>query len=233
VQDSKTRARPGPTHAHPWAPAIANEVLELLRRFPVPLFVPAAGIGLVANALQLVRNPLAVVGVAVALALLFELYVAYVERLVMAAEAGAATIRITALTWHALPLVPALFVASIAALALPLAASGALVLPGVWLLTRWSLFAPAIARNRLGPGAALALSNELVRGRFWFAFATATVPLLVEHGVVHGTALAAEPVLGSDALAMVAAGIAVAAASPVAALSISLVFDRLVARRDA
>jgi len=189
--------------------------------------VPAAGLGLVADALQLVESPLAAVGVSLALVVAFEGYVAYAERLVIAARFDPATIRILALTRRAVPLVPALLVASAAAIALPLAASGLLIVPGLWLLTRWSLFAPAIARDRLGPVASLRRSSSLVRGRFPFVFAAATLPLLVEHAVVHATALTAESVVSSSVLAMMLAGIAVAAVSPFAALSVSLAFDSL------
>jgi hypothetical protein len=59
---------------------------------------------------------------------------------------------------------PALVAASALAVALPLAATGLLVIPGLWLFTRWSLFAPAIVHERLGPLASLARSAALVRG---------------------------------------------------------------------
>ena len=195
-------------------------------RYPTALIVPAAGLGLVADALQLVEGPLATIGVSLALAVVFEGYVAYVERLVMATESDPRAIRVFALTRRALPLVPALFLASLAAIALPMTASGLLVLPGLWLLTRWSLFAPAIARENLGPVEGLRRSSELIRGRFAFAFGAATLPLLVEHAVVHATALTAES-LASPPVAFVIAGVTVAGVSPFAALSVSLAFDRL------
>ena len=205
---------------------LAWEVLSIMRRYPTALIVPAAGLGLVADALQLVEGTLATIGVSLALAVLFEGYVAYVERLVMAAESDPRAIRVFALTRRALPLVPALFLASLAAIALPLAASGLLVLPGLWLLTRWSLCAPAIARDNLGPVEGLRRSSGLVRGRFAFAFGAATLPLLVEHAVVHATALSSES-LAPAPLAFVVAGVTVAGVSPFAALSVSLAFDRL------
>jgi hypothetical protein len=211
-------------------PHLLTELLSILRRHPVALMVPAAGLGGVADTLQVVQSPLAVIGVSLAIAVLFECYVAYVERLVIATRARATPIRVSTLTWSAMPIVPALVIASVAAIALPLAASGALVLPGIWLLTRWSLFAPAIARERLGPLGGLGRSNELVRGRFRFAFVTATVPLLAEHGVVHATTHGGRLVF-SLPLSMVVAAVAVALVSPVAALSVSLAFDRLASKR--
>jgi hypothetical protein len=204
-------------------------VLTLLRRYPLQLLVPAAGLGLVADAVQLVESPLAGIGVSLALAVAFEGYVAYAERLVTATRSDSARIRVLNITRAALPRVPALLVASVGAIALPLTATGLLIVPGLWLLTRWSLFAPAIARDDLGPVAGLRRSDELVRGHFAFVFVGATLPLLVEHAVVHATALTAESVVTSTVLAMLFAGAAVAAISPFAALSVSLTFDRLAA----
>jgi hypothetical protein len=45
-----------------------------------------------------------------------------------------------------------------------------LLLLSPWLLTRLSLFAPALSRERLSPLAALKRSNELARGHFWLVF---------------------------------------------------------------
>jgi uncharacterized membrane protein YgcG len=101
------------------------------------------------------------------------------------------------------------------------------VIPGLWLLTRWSLFAPVISKESAGPIAAIRRSNDLVRGDFWPVFATVTVSLLVEHGVIHATAHTAESLVGSQLLALLGAGLVVAAVSPPAALTISIVYDRL------
>jgi hypothetical protein len=66
----------------------------------------------------------------------------------------------------AAPVVPVVAVASLAAIALPTAVASVLVMPDIWLMTRWSLFAPVIVGELLGPLAALRRSNELVRGHF-------------------------------------------------------------------
>jgi hypothetical protein len=58
-------------------------------------------------------------------------------------------------------------------------------------------------------------------------FLTVTLALLIEHAVVHGTAHTAEPLLGSQIAAMLAAGLVVAAVSAPAAFTISLAYDRL------
>jgi hypothetical protein len=208
-----------------------GEVVGVIRRYPLAAVGPAVALGAGAAGLQFVEGDLVgVVLVGLLLAIAFELYVAYVERLVLEFERGACRVSVTGLLRGAAPLVPALLAASILAVTIPLAASGLLVIPGLWLLTRWSLFAPVISKEGAGPVAAIRRSNELVRGRFWPVFATVTLSLLVEHGVIHATALTAESLLGSQLLALVGAGLVVAAVSPPAALTISIFYDRLAER---
>lgn len=202
----------------------------MIRRYPVALLLPAALLGATADTLQLVKqSPLAVVGVGLGLALAFELYVAYAERVLLEAERRAPRIRVTRVVRSAVPLVPALLVASVVAVTLPLAATAALVIPGLWLATRWSLFAPAISKERLGPLAAIRRSSELVRGHFRMVFLTVTLSLLIEHAVIHGTAFSAEPLLDSRLAALIGAAVVITLVSPVAALTISVVYDRLAA----
>jgi hypothetical protein len=99
--------------------------------------------------------------------LAFYLYVAYAEELTSEAQRSRGFIplpRVLRSLLLAAPVVPLVTLASLAAIVLPTAAASVLVVPGLWLLTRWSLFAPAIVRESLGPLAALRRSNELVRG---------------------------------------------------------------------
>jgi hypothetical protein len=117
--------------------------------------------------------------------------------------------------------------ASVLAVTLPLAAAGLLILPGLWLMTRWSLFAPAIVHERLGVTASLRRSTELVRGAFWPVACTVTAAVLIEHAVVQLTVHHAEPLLGSPFLGLVGAAIAVMIVSPPAAFTISIVYERL------
>jgi hypothetical protein len=207
---------------------IWRDVVGVIRRYPLAAIAPAAALGAGAAGLQFVEGDLVgVVLVGLLLAIAFELYVAYVERLVLEFERGASSVSVAGLLRGAAPLVPALLGASILGVTIPLAASGLLVIPGLWLLTRWSLFAPVISKESAGPIAAIRRSNELVRDHFWPVFATVTVSLFVEHGVIHATALTAESLLGSKLLALIGAGLVVAAVSPPAALTVSIVYDRL------
>jgi hypothetical protein len=207
---------------------VARSVFTTIGRQPVALLVPAAVIGVAADSLELARHHLVeYLILALVIANMFELYVAYVERLLIELESGRRRISITGVLRRALGLVPGLVAASVVAVTLPLAATGLLVLPGLWLATRWSLFAPAISKEKLGPVEGIRRSNQLVRGRFWLVFSTVTVSLLIEHAVINATALKADAVLGSKAIALVVTAVAVAAVSAPAAVTISLVYDRL------
>jgi hypothetical protein len=200
-----------------------GQVVEVIRRYPSAAVAPAAVFGTAAAGLQFFADDVAgKVLLGLALAVAFEFYVAYLERLWSEFERGATRVSVVGLLRDGAPMVPSLLGASLLAVTLPLAASGLLVLPGLWLATRWSLFAPVISNEGSGPMAAIRRSNDLVRGHFWPVFVTVTLALLVEGGVI-GAALRAD----SGVLAVAAAGLAVAAVSPPAALMISAVYARL------
>ena len=217
MADRETRLRGA------WAQAAT-----VVRRHPVAALAPAAVLGAAADVLQLVgSSAVAEVALGLALAIAFEFYVAYAERLLVEDRRDRGRVEIGRMLRGALAIFPPLLAASLLAVTLPLAATGLLVVPGLWLLTRWSLFAPAIAREGLGSLDSLRRSADLVRGHFWPVFGVAGVAILIEHGVIHASAHAAEPVLGSRVLGLVAAGLVVAAVSPIAAFTVSLVYDRL------
>ena len=212
-------------------PALRREwrrAAAVVRRHPVASLLPAAALGASADLLQVVGSgvlPQVLLGIALAIA--FELYVAYAERLLIEIERDRARLDIRRMLGGAIAIFPTLLVASLMGVTVPLAASGLLLIPGLWLLTKWALFAPAIAREGLGAVASLRRSAELVSGRFWRVFGVVTVALLIEHGVIHASAHGAEPLLGSRVLGLLAAAIVVAAVSPFAAFTVSLVYDRL------
>jgi hypothetical protein len=96
------------------------------------------------------------------------------------------------------PVVPPVIVASVAAITVPTTATGLLVLPGMWLLTRWSLLALVISRERLRPIEALKRSNGLVREYFWLVFLTATLASILEEAIIHAGVLVGHLSSGSD-----------------------------------
>lgn len=103
-----------------------------------------------------------------------------------------------------------------------------LVIPGVWLFTRWSLSTPVICRENLGVFASLKRSNGLVRGRFWFVLGTATLAFALEQVVTHAGALVAGSITGSETWGEWAGGSVVATvAIPLAALATSLAYSKI------
>lgn len=214
---------------------LSREVAGVLRRHPAAALVPAAVLGAGADAVEVLRDHVdAEIALGLVLALAFDLYVGYAELLVAADRGEGPRPSVHELLRRAATVTPALLVASVIAVSLPLAATGLLVLPGLWLLTRWVLFAPAIVHEALGPRAALARSAALVRGAFWVVAGSATIAMLVEHAVIHGTAHNAEPALGSHLLGLAGAALATTAVSPPAAFTISIVYERRAAAwRDA
>jgi hypothetical protein len=98
----------------------------------------------------------------------------------------------------------------------------------VWLLTRWSLFAPVISRERLGPMDALKRSNGLVRDHFWLVFLTATLAFVLEEAIVHVGALVGLLITDSDTWGEWAgATISASLITPLAALATSVTYQRL------
>ena len=99
---------------------------------------------------------------------------------------------------QASPMVPSALGASIAAIMIPRVATTLLVVPGLWVLTRWSLFAPVISREHLGPVAALKRSSELVRNHFELVFLTAALATVLEEAATHAGGVAGLMVSGSE-----------------------------------
>ena len=128
----------------------------------------------------------------------------------------------------AAPVVPLVTVASIAAITLPSAAASLLVIPGLWLLTHWSLFAPVIVRERLGPLAALKRSNELVLGFFEVVFLTAAFAIILEEAVMDGGALAGLLNSGSETWGeWIGGSVAATLIMPIASFATALVYNHI------
>src|SRR3712207_9220297 len=186
--------------------AVWREALAIIRRYPFATIVPALVFAALADApyyfLEGEGFAWEEIVTFLTAAFAYYLYVAYAEEVAVEAERG--TDRITARgvlreLRQAAPVVPAVIVASVAAITIPTAAAGLLVVPGLWLLTRWSLFAPGISRERPGPVEALKRSNRLVRDHFWLVFLTATLALILEETVIHAGAAAGWVVNGPEA----------------------------------
>jgi hypothetical protein len=211
-----------------------REALAIVGRYPAATLIPGAVLGAIAEAPHyfageriFVGNVLTYATAAVA----YYLYLAYAEEIVL--EYRRETERLSlrdvlrklrdaaSYVWRALA-------AGLMSLVTTSVAAGLLVIPGAWLYTRWSLAIPAIRHENLGPAAALKRSNALVRSRFWFVFATATLAFVMEETLVHLGAVGGYLVSGSATWGEWIGGSIVAAmAIPLAAFATSIAYERL------
>ena len=217
------------------ASGVWREALAIIRRYPLAAIMPAAVLGAVAEApyyfiddsYPVWEQILASLTSAVA----FYLFVAYAEEVAAEAERGAArlTLRdVLGKLQHAIPIVPPVIVASTIVFGTAAVATVLLVLPGLWLLTRWSLFASVIKTERLGPVAALKRSNQLVRGHFWAVFLTATLAFIFEEIVIDMGGSAGVLVSDSETWGeYIGAVIAGSLISPLAAFTTATTYRRL------
>ena len=219
----------------PAVSAVWREALTIIRRYPFATIVPAGVLAALANAPYyfLTGSGFAWEQIVTFITATFAyyLYVAYVEEVAVEAERGADRITPGGVLHElrqAAPVVPPVIVASVVAITIPTAATSLLVVPGLWLLTRWLLFAPVISRERSGPIGALRRSNWLVRNHFWLVFLTATLALILEETVIHVGAVVGLFVTASDTWGEWAGGtIAASLITPLAALATSVTYQRL------
>ena len=202
----------------------------LIRRHPLPLLLPALFLGMLVEIPYLLKDSQYVVQDILAFltqAFAFYLYIAYAEEVTLDAQ-RLEHIPLRSVLRRLLlaaPVVPLVMAASITAIALPTAASSLLVIPGLWLLTRWSLFAPAIVRERLGPLAALRRSYDLVSGHFEVVFLTAAFAVILEEVVLAVGAFLGLTITGSDTWGEWVGGtLAATLMLPLAAFATALVY---------
>jgi len=162
---------------------------------------------------------------------LYIVYIAYVEEFTAEAERGVERITmpdVLRMLRQASSVVPSALVAAVAAIIIPRATIILLAVPGLWVLTRWSLFAPVISREHLGPVAALKRSNELVRGHFELVFLTAALAAVLEEVAVHMGGVAGFLISGSDTWGQWLGGsIATVLTMPLAAFVTSITYTHL------
>ena len=223
--------------------SIWREALGIIRRYPLASFSPAAVLGtLGAVPYYFIEGKTHVTEVILASLTqafayyLYIVYVAYAEEVTAEAERGAeriTTLGALRMLRRAHPVVPSAMAASVAAILIPRAAALLLAIPGLWVLTRWSLFAPVIGREHLGPVAALRRSNELVRGRFELVFLTAASATVLEEVAVHAGGAAGLLATGSDTWGQwLGSSIATLLTMPLAALATSVTYIHLAARTE-
>lgn len=97
-----------------------------------------------------------------------------------------------------------------------------LIIPGLILLTLWSVGAPAIVIERAGPIEAFGRSWGLVRGDAWSVFGTLVVVLLIV--IAIGVVLGAIATPIGDGATVVAAVVSGVITAPIYALAVSVLF---------
>jgi hypothetical protein len=166
--------------------------------------------------------------------LAYYLYLAYAEGIMDKARARAPSLGLRGMLAElvgAAPYVPSVLVAALIALSVTTLATGLLLIPGMWLYTRWSLATPVIRDRGLGPIAATRRSNQLAKGHFWFVFMTATVAYYLEGVLTHAGAEATGALTGSYTWGEWAGGSVLATLlMPLAAFATSLVHATLAER---
>lgn len=210
-----------------------REALAIIRCYPSAVIVPGAVLGALAEApaYLIADRLLAQLLTFLTAALAYYLYLAYAEELTTHYERGGDVLvsrGMLARLLKAASFVPRVLVAALVTVSLASAATGLLVVPGVWLYTRWSLSIPVICNEDMGPFASVKRSSVLVRGRFWFVLGTATLAFVLEEAVIHAGALAMGSITGSHTWGEWVGGSIVAAlAIPLAALTTSLAYSRV------
>jgi hypothetical protein len=211
-----------------------REALAIIVRHPLATVVPALFLGALTETPYLIpdnRSFLETTLAFVVESLAFYLYVAYAERLTSEARRSPEPISVFKVLRNlflAAPVVPIVAVASLAAIALPTAAASLLVVPGIWVMTRWSLFAPVIVSELLGPLAALKRSNELVRGNFELVLLTAAFAVVLEDAFADAGTLGGLALTGSETWGEWLGGsVATVLILPLASLATALVYGHL------
>jgi hypothetical protein len=211
-----------------------REALAIIRRYPSAVILPGVVLGAFAEApayLIASRPLLDQLLTYLTAAFAYYLYLAYAEGLTTDYERGRdliASRSVLGELLEAVPLVPRVLVAALIAVSASSVAAALLVIPGVWLYTRWSLSTPVICKEDMGPVASLKRSRALGRGRFWFVLGTATLAFVSEEAVIHTGALATGSITGSHTWGQWVGGSIVAAlAIPLAALTTSVAYSRV------
>src|ERR687892_342274 len=180
--------------------SVWREAFGIIRRYPLASGFPAAALGMLGAAPYFfivgrinVREEILTSATGAFAFYMYIVYVAYAEEVTAEVERGVERITtrgVLRMLWQASLVAPSAMAAAVAAILIPRASTVLVVIPGLWILTRWSLFAPVISREHLGPVAALKSSNEVVRGHFELVFLTAALATVLEEAASHAGAVA-------------------------------------------
>ena len=225
-----------------WPPAdvrgVVWDAIAVLRAHPFAALIPSIILGFAAQSAELLSSAITVLGAellsTLTSAAALNLYLAYAERLMEEVGRGVddfTLMNVARLHGKARRILPALVVASFITPALSVSALGLLIIPGLYLLTRWAVVVPVISNEVVGPITALGRSNALVRGSSWQVLRTATLALLIEEGLIHAASAAGRESIANNIWGPWIVSSAVAAlVIPITALTVSSVFTRLMRR---
>ncbi|MGC1851020.1 MAG: hypothetical protein WA687_01125 [Solirubrobacterales bacterium] len=102
-----------------------------------------------------------------------------------------------------------------------------LVVPGLILITFWSVGAPAIVVEGIGPVDAFGRSWRLVRGDAWAVFGTLLVVLLIVIGIGIVLAAIANPIGNGEASTWIASIISTTITAPIFAIAVTVLYYEL------
>jgi hypothetical protein len=108
-----------------------------------------------------------------------------------------------------------------------------LVVPGLILITFWSVGAPAIVVEGIGPIDAFGRSWRLVRGNGWPVFGTLLVVLLINIGIWIVLAAIATPIGDGEVATWIASIVSGTLTAPIFALAVSVLYFNLAGPRAA
>lgn len=210
------------------------ESLAIFRKYPLATLAPAVVLGAIGEIPSYLideRRLLDLVLSLITAYVAYYLYLAYAEGIVRKARRGEQRHGLGGVfddLIAALPFVPGVIVAALIVVPITSLATLLLVIPGLWLYTRWSLTTPVIREESIGPVAAARRSNELVRGHFWFVFMTASIAYYLEGVIIYLGGLATGLATGSHTWGeWVGSSILAALVMPLGAFATSLAHSSL------
>jgi len=208
--------------------------LKIIQIYPLATLAPAAVLGAIGEVPTYLIDDRRLLDLALSLVtayVAYYLYLAYAEGIVRRVHRGEQRHGMRGVfddLIGAAPFVPGVLVAALIVFFVTSLATILLIIPGLWLFTRWSLTTPVIRDENVGTLAAIRRSNELVRGHFWLVFMTAGVAYYLEGVVTHLGAWMTGAVTGSYTWGeWVGGSILAALVTPLAAFATSLAHSSL------
>ena len=211
--------------------------LKIIQSYPLATLAPAAVLGAIGEVPTYLIDDRRLLDLSISLVtayVAYYLYLAYAEGIVRMVHRGEQRHGFRGVfddLISAAPFVPGVLISALIVFFVTSVATVLLVIPGLWLFTRWSLTTPVIREENVGPLAAMRRSNQLVRGHFWLVFMTAGVAYYLEGVVTHLGAWVAGSLTGSYTWGeWVGGSILAALVIPLAAFATSLAHSSVAKR---